>query len=617
MSNKKVRRLSTAAKNVAEVLSVHPDGLQFYSLLERAAPGSIEGDEVVERDIRRGAIAMIKAGWIVIDGGRWKISEKGSRAHARYTDPDKFLLVASRQSLRGWLAIQTPLYLYGVKSLEKLSIEYRAIRRIGLRQFFGRTLRTEKWQDILPVQAPRRWVFPKIQIRTLEQLIDHLELTAAPFFEGGHSVYLPPDSLNQSAFGKLTRHYPAGCGLKILKKPGGVATSSYALSTTPGDSRVHVNLIHRPKHLALVACLFFMEGVGPRLYDFVELQAGDQLWTAYVVEHVHGRTPTHAECEAGIAKLRMLEQQGLVTVLLPEGFDDAEFECPSCSSNALMSLSGSFYYVDFQNFLLTDHEAYLTKVAHQAAESSHFGDESFLRGGRYLYQTIPGVNMPGKRDTFHRSKALQGLMEEADASVSDRLVLDIGCNIGMMMAQYLKMGAAWCHGWDRARMLLHTEHVLLALGCTRFSITGADIFDGQPLEDDLPQFLKPALDGCVISYLAMRGHVGWLRALARIPWSFMLYEGHEDETAADFEQHINELREMVDFSVAGFRYYVDGDSDLRAIALLKRDPDRKRTDNRLGPFVTHDRSAKRADQSLQDSLTDSIAMRSVYATETI
>ena len=50
----------------------------------------------------------------------------------------------------------------------------------------------------------------------------------------------------------------------------------------------------------------------------------------------------------------------------------------------------------------------------------------------------------------------------------------------------------------------------------------------------------------------------------------MIYEGHEAETRTDFEQHINELKETVDFSVVGFRYYVDGDSDRRPIAILKR-----------------------------------------------
>jgi hypothetical protein len=451
-----------------------------------------------------------------------------------------------------------------------LSVEIRAIRRIGLRQLFGSSLGTEKWQEILPVQAPRRWVFPRTQVGSLDELFEQLELAGVSYAEGAHAIYLSPESLRQSPFSELAEKYPSNAGLKIIKKKGGVADSSYALGSTAGDSRLHVKLIHHPRHLSLVACLFFTEGVGPRLYDFTELQCGDQLWTAYVIEDVDGRKPTLEECRAGICKLRDLEERGLIRVLLPEGFDDPEFDCPDCSNNARMSAGGSFYYVDFQNFLLTDYKGYLTNVANDAVAASHFGERSVLRGGRYLYQSIPCVDLPGKRSIKDRSAVLEMLMKEADVSVSDRLVLDIGCNIGMMMAQYLKLGAAWCHGWDREHITPHAERILFALGCTRFSTTGGNISYYRRLENDLPEFLKPALEGCVISYLAVHGHVGWLKALSYIHWSFIIYEGHEGETRSDFDLHIRELKEMVDCTVVGFSYYVDGDSDRRPVAILRR-----------------------------------------------
>ena len=570
MTNNGLRNLSLAAKSVAHVLSVHPDGLQFPALLERVLATSTHGDKRAERDVRRSSIAMIKAGWIVIDRGHWSLSVEGANAIERYADPGDFILEASRRSLQGWLSVRTPLYLYGVQALETFFLEFRAIRRVGFRRFVGKTLNKEKWHDILPLQAPRRWAFPQLNVQSLEELIQELRRTATRYSEGGHAVYLPPESLRNSTFHELAEHYPSDAGLKIIKKPGGVDDSSYTFGFVPGDSRVHVKLIHRPKHLSLVACLLFCEGVGPRLYDFVELQCRDQLWTGYVIRHVSGRTPTLSECQSGIERLQNLEQRGLLKVLLPEGFSDPEFECPSCSSNALMGSNGSFNYVDFQNFLLTDYGTYLTTIAREATDSSHFGDRSRLRGGRYLYQSVPGVNLPGKRDVSHRVAVLRGLMDEAGVSVHNRLVLDIGCNIGMMMAQYLKMGAAWCHGWDRPQVTPHAERLLLALGCTRFSMTGGEIFPEQQLEDDLPEFLHQNLDGCILSYLAVRGHIGWLKALARVRWSVMIYEGHEAESESEFRQHIDKLKNIVDCTVIAFKYYLDGDSDHRPIALLKR-----------------------------------------------
>jgi hypothetical protein len=62
-----------------------------------------------------------------------------------------------------------------------------------------------------------------------------------------------------------------------------------------------------------------------------------------------------------------------------------------------------------------------------------------------------------------------------------------------MMAPYLKMGARLAHGWDRPHVAPHTEKLLLALGCTRFSTRGADITESYDLTQDIPSFLANRL----------------------------------------------------------------------------------------------------------------------------
>lgn len=573
MAREDVRRIGAVARSVVEVLSRHPEGLAFAALLEEVTapnPPLNGGRARAAEEMRRGAIAMTRAGWMYDRAGHWAVSEEGQRAHARFADPEAFLREAARHSLKGWLSVHTPYYLRVAKGVEKLAVEYRAIRRIGVRQLFGKSLKAAPWQEVLPLQRPRRVGVPGLSARTLEELMAHLEESGAAYSQGGHALYLPPESVAGSAFRVVAAQYPPGSGLKIVKRPGAADDTSYAQGMTDGDSRLHLKLIHSPRHLALVAGLFYAKGVGPRPHDFVELDCGGQPWTAYVTEHVGGRTPTDEECRAGVGRLRELEQQGLVRVLLPEGFDDPEFDCPSCSGNALTGDDGRFHYVDFQNFLLTGYEEYLTGIAQEASAASHFGDQTVLRGGRYLYQSVPGVGLPGKRNVEDRVVVLRRLLAEAGVSVEDRLVLDVGCNIGMMIGQYLKMGARWCHGWDRAHVTPHTERLLLALGCTRFSTTGGDIHSAQPMEDDLPAFLRPALEGCAVSYLAVRGHLGWLEALARLPWSFLIYEGHEGETREDFDRHMAELRALTDFRVGGSSFYTDGDSDQRPVAVLVR-----------------------------------------------
>jgi hypothetical protein len=282
--------------------------------------------------------------------------------------------------------------------------------------------------------------------------------------------------------------------------------------------------------------------------------------------------PTVAECQSGIETLRRLDTDGILKVILPDGFDDEEFECPGCCNNALVDSDGQFKYIDFQNFLLGDYEKYLTDLATAAGEDTHFGDTAALRGGRYLYQSVPGVKLPAKRSVANRMKTVSRLLEEAGVSVAERLVLDVGCNIGMMMSEYLKSGAKWCHGWDRAFTTPHTERMLLALGCTRFSTTGTDITASRELTDDLPKHATSSLDGCVISYLAVRGHLGWLDALKKIPWSFMIYEGHEGETSKDFETYLDELRSLTNVELGPTNTYIDGDSEERTVAILLRTP---------------------------------------------
>jgi hypothetical protein len=569
-----LRETGILIRRVFELLDANPGGLTIKVLLDRIGapmfPREREGGNHNEEILRRSCIAPLNAGWLTCRHGyHLSISASGKAAYSRYADPVDFMIEAGRLSTKGWLSIRFPKsYYFAGKFKDQLLVEFRAVQRIGVKQLLGRTFKAPAdWQRVLPVQTPRR---VNIQGLVEESVLAHLGSAGVPYAEGGHAVYLPTDSIRQSAFSVIADDYPPDAGLKIVKNPGGANDSHYVNNTAKGDSRIHLGLVHNHANLTLVANLLYSKGVGPRLYDLVELQCGNQLFTAYVMEHISGGVPPLSECEAGIQKLRELEDQGLIRVILPEGFDDEEFECPNCCNNAFTNEKGEFKYIDFQNFILVNYQSYLKNIAVEATAASHFGDTSFLRGGRYLYQSVPGVNRPGKRSIEVRIGVLEKLLESTGVSVRDRLVLDIGCNIGMMMSQYLKLGASWCHGWDRAQVTPHTEKLLLALGCTRFSISGGDIAASQPLENDVPPFLKPQLPGCVVSYLAVRGHLGWLDALTRIPWKFLIYEGHEGETREDFEQYVKQFSAVANFKIGGVTSYVDGDSDERTLAILLR-----------------------------------------------
>lgn len=578
MSSK--QRLAITVQRVFQILAQHPQGLSSDDLWKEltnslhALSGNGNGESALAsfENFTFFCVGPIKAGWLSAERNHWSLTTEGKKAFEDFADAQKLVDEAARLSPQGWLAVNFPAtYAVAGKTKDQLRSEIRTLRRVGvsrlLKESFGKQM---SWQEQLPVQSPRNVVI--LDVPAGVTLLEYVRSLGTSLREGSHAIYLPPQSLQGTSFQALANCYPPDAGLKLVKKPGGLDQTSYILGRAKGDSKIQLGMIHGHRHLSLVANFLYAMGIGPRLYDLVNLQCGEQLWTAYVIQDVGTNSPNDQQCKAGVAQLRTLHEQGVIQVILPEGFDDPEFECPSCGNNALVDHNGQFRYIDFQNFLLGDYEGFLARLATEAGEQTHFGDTALVRGGRYLYQSVPGVSLPAKRDVANRMNTLVRLFKEANVSVADRVVLDVGCNIGMMMAQYLKLGAKWCHGWDRATTTPHTERMLLALGCTRFSITSGDITRTQPMMTDVPAHVARSLDGCAISYLAIRGHINWLHALRDIPWSFMIYEGHEGETYKDFEFYLTELRTLTNFELGPVATYVDGDSEERTVAILLRNP---------------------------------------------
>lgn len=569
MDSKKRKQTGVLVRGLFAILMDHPEGVAVGVAVERlwcAANG--ERTQLYEQ-LMRECVAPIKAGWLSGNSCSFTLSEEGRVAFENYADPKEFIGQAGRLSLKGWMSVHFPQqYFFLGKLRDRFASEYRVVKRIGIKTLMEKAIGTAaEWQEVLPVQSPRRIKIPGFDLQNLESFLNELTAAGLPYGAGGHAVYLPPQTLLGTAFRTFVKCYPPNSGLKIVKHPGGISESVY-VGTREGESLFHLRMIHNLRHLTLVANLLHSNGVGPKLYDLVELECQENLWTAFVVEHVGRAVTSMSECNEGIRRIRDLEEKGVVKVILPAGFDDPEFQCPDCSGNAFTNVDGQFRYVDFQNFALIKYGDLLKNIAVEAVEVSHFGDKSLFRGGSYLYQSVPGVNLPGKRSVDDRMKVLTRLMEATGVTVQDRLVLDVGCNIGMMMAQYLHLGALWCQGWDRPSVVPHTEKLLQALGCTRFSTTGSDITKSRMIENDVEPFLRPYLHGCAISYLAVRGHIGWLESLAHLPWAFLIYEGHEGETTEQFAEYINELNEMIPIRVAAQDQYSDGDSEPRTVAIL-------------------------------------------------
>jgi hypothetical protein len=455
---------------------------------------------------------------------------------------------------------------------DQLIVEARVVRQLGPLTLASAVLGSwrEGWHGVLPLQAPTRIAVPGSEAFSVDALAAGLKETGLPVGTGHHTVYLPPRSLAASRLNALAELYPPDAGLKLLRLPGPADGSGYLFGT--GHSAIQHEVTHDRRELTLVANLLHVRGIGPRLYDLVELETPQGVWTGYVVQHSGSGVPTSEACESLLARIRALETAGAIRMSTPGGFAHIDFAPPACNGNAVADEASGAYYVDFQNFLLRHYAHTVEQAAVAAAESTHYGDESLLRGGRYLYQSVPGIALAAKRNINARIWQFEALLRSAGTSLDRRIVLDFGCNVGMMMGQYLRLGAGWCHGWDLPTVAPHAEELLYLTGCTRFSTSGVSLERGSRPEDTLPSFLVRRLQGCVISYLAVRRHLGWHDTLGRLPWSHLLYEGHEQETLDSIDRHVGALSRLAPVRVAARAMVDDGDSTARPIAVIARLP---------------------------------------------
>ena len=465
--------------------------------------------------------------------------------------------------------------LFSIRYLkERFRIERQAIRQLNFRNLFrgefGELWGKASWQEVLPMQTPQNINISGVPFDTTADLLKFLDTKNLSYTTSEQSIYLPPATVDATPFSALRCSYPPNTGIKFFHNSEKLSANS---DISDSDQGVNKQPKERSSHHILVANLLYQSGLGPRLYDQVELQCDNKKWTAYIVEHVDGPQITKSVCEDGLRRIRKLEQSNVLTTTLTGSSDRQESQAPDCNSSLMMNRQEKFQCVGFQDFALSNYTPYLKDIATRSISDSHFGHRSVLWGGKMLYQSVPGVPLPANRGSDERMVVIRQLMKDAGVTVRDKLVLDFGCNTGMMMAQYLLEGAKWCHGWDRANITTHTEELLYSLGCTRFSTTGGDIELSLDPKQTLPAFIHESLDGCVINYLAVWGHFGWLEALGRIPWSFMIFEAHQPFHRKNLNTQLEELdgmRKVVDFEVAKVGSYSDGISDERTVAILVR-----------------------------------------------
>jgi hypothetical protein len=428
------------------------------------------------------------------------------------------------------------------------------------------------WRSELPVQRPLRVdagaVTPTLNPQQIKAWCKARKL---PFVEGSDAIYLPPDTWRSTPLAPVLPEYPAGAGLKIVQHAG--SSDALHAKNNAGTWR-GPNSSHRLQSLTFN--YLHLQGLVPRLYDLIEIRDGSKVvWTAYVVEHVDASALRPGDCETMVEQLRSLERSGPLKLAGCAGWGIADLQPPDCNGKILRDAqSARLFYVDAHNFILEGYSKYLQDLAVSVTELSHFGGRSLLLGGKsgsFLYQEFPGLDRPAKRSPRARLQAWDPLLARAGISIEGKTVFDVGCNLGLMGAEYLRRGVRWMHGWDRPEVAEAAHKVLLSVGCTRFSLTGVMLEKNTDLFAQIPDHLKAIdNDSSILSYLSVRDHIGWLPGLATLPWRYMLYEGHQDDH--QIETYIADLNTRIPVRLLTTDRVSDGVVGTHDIALIERLP---------------------------------------------
>jgi len=451
--------------------------------------------------------------------------------------------------------------------------ELRTLRRAGLKLVAQRLVRRRQWEIMLPIQRTSR-------VRLSEVWAGDAPLELASWIDalttasGRTATYLSPSRWRASELADLARGYPASAGLRIARKPGGIGSPT--LTFDEAGTKLQDRLWSTHREQILVYNYFFGRGIGPRLFDLLELEDGSgQLWPAYVVEHVPGRTPSMTECRDLVGRIARELEVGPVrlTSWIWKGLDHVDFQCPDCNGNVIHDDARSrTVYVDMGHFVPDRYDRFVERVALSSVDDTHFGYTTALLGGKYLYQRVPGVALPARRDTRLRADSILSLLSREQVDPAGKVVFDVGCNLGLMSAYFLHAGARWVHGWDLPPVVSRADEMLLALGCTRFSLTGADLAKREDLLSDVPEHIRDtAREEGIVAFLSTRLQVGWPAALDRLPWRYLIYEGNEGEGVAATIRHIADFAApRGNIRTAEMRTYTDGMTGERTLALLER-----------------------------------------------
>ncbi|MFW6116728.1 MAG: hypothetical protein ACOC6F_03280 [bacterium] len=362
-------------------------------------------------------------------------------------------------------------------------------------------------------------------------LIRWLESNGVRYHRGKFCVYVPPEEA-QKVFGPVMSSYPPDAGLKILRdlKPPGIA--KYCSKEVYPRAPITVDRFsYRPSDYLKVANYLYSHGLGPRIYDLVEVKNGHTALAAYITQHVSGATPSWDRCMDFIRRVERL-CGGQLMPLLSNWRQANDFRCPDCHDNLILDeITGGTLYVDFQAFMIKDPRQHALGAAKKAfTAASPRADER-----DYLLRAVldrTGAHTPDQNAQW---ALLKPVLQRQGISLENVVLVDVRCGAGALVHAALVDGAFWTVGWERPSVAAAARELLWALGMSRFDILDADACrDG-----DIPSVLRDNVGLSSQLVLLYRKEVDGAELPERIknlPFQLVIYQDEEGLNLSEFRR---------------------------------------------------------------------------------
>jgi len=392
-------------------------------------------------------------------------------------------------------------------------------------------------------------------IEDIKSSFDDLNIS---FREGEFALYLSDNRDIEKFLPGLNDRYPYRIGVKLIKSQSlhSDGTPFYCgLNASKTATKIIMTAVGSVEEKKIISNILSEHHVAPRVYDLIKLKSENNLIFGMVVEHIEGEVVTGLEGEMFIKKFfDILKNEGIQPL---GGKSSGDFSVPYFGNNIIKNNSG-MYYIDIQNFNLD----YDDKLTRNINNTTHFGASNLLRSDRYSYQSVPGMDIKGKRDSEYRLKIINELLSRHNITLQNSHVLDVGCNLGLFVKYALTRNASWAVGLDMPEVAKTARNYMYRAGFTKFDILGVDL-KSSSVFGKLPY---KTFD--FVFYMSIEGHIGFPEWLSKLSFEYFLYEGHEGESIKDITSKINFSR--LKFTILENFMSRDGDSLSRPILLCRR-----------------------------------------------